>query len=810
MRIALHDAEKEHMKQKTFPNYALMKIAAYHKSIGDTVEWWNPLESYDRIYSSKVFDFTPENEYLPPDTIKGGTGYGMFGDLPPEIDSMFPDYSIYPECDYAIGYLTRGCPNHCSWCYVPRKEGSIKPYRSYSEIVRPDTNKLVLMDNNILACEHGISQLRELAQTDYRIDLNQGMDIRLLTDEVCSILKEIKWIKYIRFSCDSKSQLPYFERAVKLFDKYSIPKSKIFIYLLVRDDLDDAEERVRSLFTMNKNFNLYAQAERNEPLGIVPSKLQLEFTNRYIYSRCYKTETWYQYRERHNLKGNIKKMKWDGITQIEDVHTALDSLCNLPVRQMISRGDSAKELADYLRNNHGRSLHGSASPNRRFDIQCKPSHLILRHKDRSELFLTWMQVAKELITMKGTSSPLGKKSEEEHMTENQKKVIPLEELDLSVHAYNSFKRSGISTTADYDSFVQKQGGEQRVKLLLGKKVVGNYHEQLNAYMNRQQKQEKAQAPAMSFDLGAMLSAPAANAATQIQQIPCDMLVAYHNHKFQLYEGERLDDMVESIRENGVLVPIIVQPLSSGKYEILIGHNRWNASRLAGKPTVPAIVKTGLTEDEAEMYVIESNLMQRGFDNLRVSEQAAVLAARHSKMFSQGKRNDIIRELQLMEHPELVEQEEQKQTTSEKIGAEYGMSRNTVARLLRVDKLIDELKAWVDAGTLAIRAAVELSYLTRTEQEMLKAICFTPTMLNMKNAELLKTYSKAGTLTNSKMVEILCGTPDKAEKKPKPLKIRREVFGSYFADDTPQQEIEDTIEKALEFYFSMNRGDCTVC
>lgn len=149
-----------------------------------------------------------------------------------------------------------------------------------------------------------------------------------------------------------------------------------------------------------------------------------------------------------------------------------------------------------------------------------------------------------------------------------------------------------------------------------------------------------------FDLGAMLSAPA---QTAVQQIPCDQLHPYHNHKFEMYTGERLDDMVESIRENGILSPIIVQPDGEG-YEILIGHNRWNASKLAGLPAIPAIVKTGLTEDEAEMFVVESNVIQRSFENLRISEQAAVIALRHSKMFSQGKRNDILRELAMLENP----------------------------------------------------------------------------------------------------------------------------------------------------------------
>ncbi len=302
--IGLHDADAEHLGKhrghKTFPNYALMKISAYHKAWGDFVEWWNPLDNqkYDLVYSSKVFDFTQENPYLPENTIKGGSGFGKFENLPDEIDEIFPDYSIYPNCDFAIGFLTRGCPNNCPWCYVPKKEGKIKPYRSWEQIVRHDTNKLVLMDNNILACKYGVEQLRELSRTDYRIDLNQGMDIRLLNDEICGILSQLKWLNYIRFSCDTVAQLPYFEKAVKMFEKAGVPKSKIFVYLLVRSNLDDADYRVHKLHEICHSFSIYAQAERNEPKGIIPTKAQLEFAQRYVYGRCYKKENWREYCER--------------------------------------------------------------------------------------------------------------------------------------------------------------------------------------------------------------------------------------------------------------------------------------------------------------------------------------------------------------------------------------------------------------------------------------------------------------------------------------------------------------------------------
>ena len=301
MRVGLHDAESEHFRGKNkFPNYALMKISAWHKAQGDTVEWWEPLGLFDRVYSSKVFDFTPENPYLPPDTVKGGTGYGLFTELPPEVDAMFPDYSIYPECDYAIGYLTRGCPNRCRWCIVPKKEGHIRPYRAWRDLVRPDTNKLVLMDNNILACEYGIEQLAGMIDSGYKIDLNQGMDARLITPEVADILARLKWMRHIRFSCDQESQIEPILRACELLKERGVKPYRVFVYLLVTSDLDNASRRVEALKGL-RGINLYAQAERNESLGIRPGKAQLEFAQRYVYGGRFRQETWKEYPEKRGM-----------------------------------------------------------------------------------------------------------------------------------------------------------------------------------------------------------------------------------------------------------------------------------------------------------------------------------------------------------------------------------------------------------------------------------------------------------------------------------------------------------------------------
>lgn len=303
-----------------------------------------------------------------------------------------------------------------------------------------------------------------------------------------------------------------------------------------------------------------------------------------------------------------------------------------------------------------------------------------------------------------------------------------------------------------------------------------------------------------FDLGAMLSAPA---QTAVQQIPCDQLHPYHNHKFEIYTGERLEDMIESIRENGVLSPIIVQPIDNG-YEILIGHNRWNASKLAGLPTVPAIVKTGLSDDEAEMYVIESNVIQRNFDDLRISEQAAVIALRHSKMFSQGKRNDILRELTMLENSETdistLTPLESKLDSGKAIGAEYGLSKGSVIRLIRIDKLIDELKAFVDSGDVSIRAGVELSFLSAEAQSEIaeQAQDF---KIDMKKAKLLREAADGeGNINRDTIIRIITGVVE-IKPKPKSVKISNDTYRKYFGEETKAKEISETIEKALQFYFA---------
>ena len=153
----------------SYPNLALMKIAAYHKSRGDRVDWYNPFDSYDRLYMAKVFTFTPDYEYaisnVRGEIVRGGTGYDFHSSLPDEVDGLQPDYSLYPTIDSrtSYGFLTRGCPNRCRWCIVPQKEGPVRPYMDIDDITLHGARPYaVLMDNNVLACDYGLSQIRRL------------------------------------------------------------------------------------------------------------------------------------------------------------------------------------------------------------------------------------------------------------------------------------------------------------------------------------------------------------------------------------------------------------------------------------------------------------------------------------------------------------------------------------------------------------------------------------------------------------------------------------------------------------------------
>lgn len=310
---------------------------------------------------------------------------------------------------------------------------------------------------------------------------------------------------------------------------------------------------------------------------------------------------------------------------------------------------------------------------------------------------------------------------------------------------------------------------------------------------------------MEFNFGAFVSQD-----NQIKRIPIDKLVPYHNHKFSLYTGERLNDMVESIKTNGVITPIITRPIKgTDMFEILSGHNRWNAAKIAGLTDILGLVKENLTDEDAEMYVIETNLIQRGFDDLKITEQAAVVTARHNFMFDEDKRKAIERELALL-NGEMVEEE----TTSEKksklaaVGENYGLKKDSIARLIRIDTLIEELKPFVDAELISKRAATTLSYLSPTEQQTVAQ--FASGGISLQKAKLLREVSEMNKLTSIAIKEILTtgkyGNDTEVKAKPKKVKIDASLYEKYFDTSWDDATIQKIVATALEEYFAKIKSE----
>ncbi len=288
----------------------------------------------------------------------------------------------------------------------------------------------------------------------------------------------------------------------------------------------------------------------------------------------------------------------------------------------------------------------------------------------------------------------------------------------------------------------------------------------------------------------------------LELLPVKSIKPFHDHPFHLYEGERLEDMIASIKEHGVLNPVIVQKVEDG-YEMLSGHNRLNAAKLAGLKEVPAIVKTGLSEEEAYVYVIETNLMQRSFSDLLISEKAAVLKARYEKESCQGRRNDIIEEIARMEGKELpvtCGHGDQRLNTRDMIGKEYELSGSSVGRLLKLNDLIKPFKDMVDRGALYTKVALQMAFLPEEEQNMVyEAIKGKSTKVTLE--AVMKLRSHSGALTDAMVKRYLGAEP----VKKKCYKVPGRIVEKYFEGMDPNM-VDSIVEQALEAWFRKEGAD----
>jgi len=274
---------------------------------------------------------------------------------------------------------------------------------------------------------------------------------------------------------------------------------------------------------------------------------------------------------------------------------------------------------------------------------------------------------------------------------------------------------------------------------------------------------------------------------KVMQIPLAEISGFPNHPFKVRMDEAMQEMAQSVKEYGVLVPALVRPKEGGGYEMVAGHRRKAASELAGIEAIPCIVRS-LTDDEATIIMVDSNLQR---ERILPSEKAFAYKMKLEAMNRQGQRTD------LTSSPLGT-----KLRTDEKIAQEAGESRNQVHRYIRLTELEPPMLGMVDEGKIAFRPAVEISYLPKEQQKTLfdtmESEDCTP---SLAQAIKMKQFSQEGRLNEDVILSIL------SEEKPnqkEQFKMPRERISKYFPPGTPAQKIEDTIIKALELYRKRQR------
>ena len=273
----------------------------------------------------------------------------------------------------------------------------------------------------------------------------------------------------------------------------------------------------------------------------------------------------------------------------------------------------------------------------------------------------------------------------------------------------------------------------------------------------------------------------------VQDIPISQISDFPEHPFKVKQDEAMLEMAESVRQYGVLVPGLVRQLEDGSYQMVSGHRRKLASELAGRDTIPCIVRD-LTDDEAVIIMVDSNLQR---EKVLPSEKAFAYKMKLDAMRRQGQRTD------LTSRP-MVEKLE----SVEKMGRDTGESGRQIQRYIRLTNLIPEILDMVDDGRIAFRPAVELSYLTEQEQSALydtmgREDC-TP---SLAQAIKMKAFSRDGKLTDAVILSIM------EEEKPnqkEQFRIPKERISKYFKPGTPARTMEDTIIKALDYYRKRQR------
>ena len=302
MNIGLIDVDSHN-----FPNLALMKISAYHKSKGDYVEWYDHMSAsigikhYEKVYVSKVFDntYSPDIDYTPiADEVEyGGTGYNLTKNLPYEIEHIMPDYSRYGITDTAYGFLTRGCPRHCDFCIVGDKEGLRSTKVADLSEWWNGQKYIKLLDPNILACRDRSDLLEQLIESRAYVDFTQGLDIRLTNEQIADQLGRMR-VKRIHFAWDNPKQdlTNFFADFSRWYKRKSSSTKLVYVLTNFNSTMEENLYRIYTLRDLGYDPYVMIYDKPNAPQEI--RDMQRWVNNFHIFRKCERFEDYVPHRKR--------------------------------------------------------------------------------------------------------------------------------------------------------------------------------------------------------------------------------------------------------------------------------------------------------------------------------------------------------------------------------------------------------------------------------------------------------------------------------------------------------------------------------
>lgn len=310
-----------------------------------------------------------------------------------------------------------------------------------------------------------------------------------------------------------------------------------------------------------------------------------------------------------------------------------------------------------------------------------------------------------------------------------------------------------------------------------------------------------------------------DASMDITMLQKEQLCIIKDQKWSVYSEDKLQGLQDSIKEWGILEPLIVRPAKDvpypidTPYQIISGRHRYWAGGKAGYDEFPCIIKTGLSADEVQIIMDETNMYQRGWSDMKYSERAAVIATHYYATKNNNKRADFINqiseEIKTLAGPVNTRADGDlspvgTNSNLRDSGSEFDLSKNTIARYLRVDSLVEPLKDYLDAEKFGLRAAVEISFLFPDHQEYLAELLEqNPAMkLDMKKAETLHNLANKQEINPAAILDVMLGKQVKKQPgRPKAFKLSGKIVSKYFEPETAVKDIEDVIDKALKMYFS---------